>query len=527
VMFLNTLFIPAPDDQLTISGLPGAALNSVKLAVIAARNQALPPAQAALNQELLKARTRFDDGLGSFDPSASASFRAGTSEDPGASASGAIAITPDGVVVRGDIGGSARTAPVVKIEETDQGHAFTALESWIPGGGIARLTWSWVEYTGPTIFSGVTKTATDEHRFIFPKPAGITELSSICLRIEGTQTLADGGVVSAAGGTTCQVPDFGQILEVPSWLEAVTVPIWLPDSPAGAVLKETLAGHVSIQADTPAGDGPTHNSLVYFADWRADKPLSALGEALGRMRRKGFSLVVIVVVPAEAFDGQRREVEAKLDSFAERFPATLLLTADHEDGWTRTFGASKKPASYLINARREFVWKHEGAVDPKVLAAALDERLVPAPAPRSRALRLAVSPGDRAPDVSFDDRGRSFQLHRLRGREVLLNFWQSWSAPCIKELRRLQELQKQGSGRAPFIVAFHGGKEGKIVDEIRKQHELSFPLVHDAEQVIARRYGVRCWPTTVSVGADGLVGHVQFGVAHDHAPPTERKVAGS
>src|SRR5713101_10133832 len=73
------------------------------------------------------------------------------------------------------------------------------------------------------------------------------------------------------------------------------------------------------------------------------------------------------------------------------------------------------------NAKREFVWKYEGAVDPKVLAAALDEHLVPAPAPRSRPLRLAVSPGERAPDVLFkDDRGQSFAVHRFRGRETLI-----------------------------------------------------------------------------------------------------------
>jgi len=238
--------------------------------------------------------------------------------------------------------------------------------------------------------------------------------------------------------------------------------------------------------------------------------------------------VVTVVLPPEAFDGRRREVEAKLDSIGERFPAQVLLTEDHEGGWTRTFAVSKTPSTSLINARREFVWKHEGAADPRVLAAALDEHLLPAPAPRSRPLRLAVSPGDRAPDAFFeDDRGQRFALHRLRGREVLFNFWQSWSAPCIKELRRLQQLHKQAGGRAPLIVAFHGGKERKILGEIRKQLELSFALVQDADQVIARKYGVRCWPTTVSVNADGLVSHVQFGLSPERTPLPERKEAGS
>jgi peroxiredoxin len=198
----------------------------------------------------------------------------------------------------------------------------------------------------------------------------------------------------------------------------------------------------------------------------------------------------------------------------------LVLTEDSEGGWTRTFAVAKTPSAYLINARREFVWKHEGEADPKVLAAALDEHLLAAPTPRARPLRLAVAPGDRAPDVQFgDDGGNRIRLRGLRGRAVLLNFWQSWSAPCIKELGRLERLQKEAGAKAPFIVAFHGGKERKTLAEIRKQHGFSFALAHDAEQRIARIYGVRCWPTTISVNADGLVDHVQFGIAHAHAMP--------
>jgi thiol-disulfide isomerase/thioredoxin len=105
----------------------------------------------------------------------------------------------------------------------------------------------------------------------------------------------------------------------------------------------------------------------------------------------------------------------------------------------------------------------------------------------------------------------------LRGRDVLLNFWQSWSAPCITELQRLQHLY-QGS-EAPFIVAFHGGAKSEAVDEVRKRLGLSYPLVQDAQQQMARRYGVRCWPTTIKVDADGRVEHVQFGSAHEHQPP--------
>jgi peroxiredoxin len=476
-------------------------------AVRTARDNALSVGAASINRAVRDARRRIRNALRSFDPSASARLTM-------------VRITADGVIVGGDIGSrTARHAPIIDITETEQGQAFTALKSWIPGGRIERLTWSWVEYPAhPTVWSGVVKSVTDAHRFVLPKPAAATALSSICLRVEGTQITPNGSVVSVVGGTTCSVSGLSEVMEVPSWWEPVTVPLWLPGSTAETVLNDVIAGHVSVQSNAPREKELTHNSLVYFADWRADKPLESLVQALNRMRRKEVSLVVIVVLPAGTFNSRRRDVEARLGSIGERFPALLLPTEDSEGGWTRTFAVSKTPSLYLINARRKFVWKSEGEADPQALAAALDEHLLAAPTPRLHPLRLTVSPGQRAPDVLFrEHRGEQFALHRMRGQELLLNFWQAWSAPCITELDRLQRLHKQLGERGPFIVAFHGGKDAKALDEIRKRHGLSFPLVQDDGQRSARMYGVRCWPTTVSVNADGLIDHVQFGITHPHA----------
>ena len=192
------------------------------------------------------------------------------------------------------------------------------------------------------------------------------------------------------------------------------------------------------------------------------------------------------------------------------------FTEDDEDGWTRIFAAGKKPSAYLINARRELVWKHEGEPDPAELVAVLNRHLSPTSAPRFRPLRLTVSHGDPAPDVwlEADDR-EQFSLQRLRGRDVLLNFWQSWSAPCLAELSRLQRLYEAGKG-TPFIVALHGGSDSNALADVRKRLGLSFALVQDSQQRIARQYGVRCWPTTIAIRPDGRAEHVQFGVGHEH-----------
>jgi len=301
------------------------------------------------------------------------------------------------------------------------------------------------------------------------------------------------------------------------------VPMWLPDTAPDVMLKEAIAGHISVQSDKPQKNELGHNFLVYFADWRAERPLRVLGQALEQLRRKDFSLVVIAVLPAGAFNNRRREVEARLDSILERAPVRILLTEDHDGGWTRTFDASKIPSAFLMNARREFVWKHDGEAEPAVLAEALDKHLLAGPVPRVKPLRTDVVVGQRAPDVLFgDERGNHIRLRWLLGQPVVLNFWQWWSAPSIRELVRLQRMTKEGSEKAPFIVAFHGGKERKMVDEIRKQHGLNFALTHDDEQRVSRIYGVRCWPTTISINVDGMIDQIQIGMIHEHEVPRDK-----
>jgi peroxiredoxin len=56
---------------------------------------------------------------------------------------------------------------------------------------------------------------------------------------------------------------------------------------------------------------------------------------------------------------------------------------------------------------------------------------------------------------------------------------------------------------------------------LRKELGLTFPLVHDAQHRVARRYGVRCWPTTITVGSDGCVEHIQLGSARQYQGPKD------
>jgi peroxiredoxin len=504
---------PSVNTNLPFNFLHEAFENAIK----GARDNALSGGvNDAVSGVFAGARQKLIGGLKVFDESASATFTA-------------VKITKDGLIVRGEIGSGPRQAPVVQFNEIDEGRAFSALTTWIPGGKIDRYIWSWVGHSGKgpaKLFSGSHKSSIETHRFIFPKPAGMDPLGSVGLRIEGTQTGADGLTVPIAAESPPQLRDaFGTIVESPAWWEPIMTPIWLEETKPDAKLKDLIAGHVPLQSDRPRGRELTHNTLVYFPDWRADEPLESVARAMAAMRRRNVSLVLIVVLPADALDSRRSDLEVRLRPVSSRFAGRLMVTVDQEGGWSRAFAVAGRPSAHLVDARRQFAWSSSGDIEPAAMAAALDKHLLAAPAPRTHALRPKVSGCcgcHGAPDIIVEDeRGERFALHRMRGRNVILNFFQSWSAPCIRELQRLQALQeKRSKGGGPYVVAFHGGNDEKALADLRKRHGLTFPLVQDRDQAIARQYGITCWPTTIAINPDGSIGRMQLGTVREAKPAT-------
>jgi peroxiredoxin len=454
----------------------------------------------AVSQVFHDARNTLVSALRNFDATATASYAD-------------LDIRSDGVVIAGDLASAPRIAPIAVVEDSDQGTAFSAFQSWIPGGHLARMTWSWVEFPAGSVtpWSGVVKSVSEPHRFILPKPAVLTESSSICLRIEGTRLRPDGGEEAVTGGAFCVVPFPPLKLNLPPWWEPLTVPVWSGDIAADAVMAESVTAHVSVQTEQPL-DAAERTVVVYFPDWDSAAPLDLLHRSLDGVRQRGLvPAAALVVVPAGALNVSRREFEARLGLQASR---ALHVAEDAEGGWSRTFGASAKPALFVVDGRRECTWRAVGRVDPAAAAAAIGARMRPTPGPRFRPLAGKIAAGQRAPDVRFrDDQGNEQALHRLRGHRVVFTFWQAWSPPSLEELRRLGQLR----GRERTVVAFHGGPPRKGFDDLRKQYGLTFPIVQDDEHRVARAFGVRCWPTTIEIDASGIIDRIQLG-ADRHGP---------
>ena len=61
-----------------------------------------------------------------------------------------------------------------------------------------------------------------------------------------------------------------------------------------------------------------------------------------------------------------------------------------------------------------------------------------------------------APDFQLKDLdGKPFKLSDFRGKTVLLNFWASWCAPCIKEFPSMLELLEREGDSLVLIAVSH------------------------------------------------------------------------
>ena len=487
----------------------GEALGQVK----SARDNSLPSAGTPINKTVRDTRSSLVAALQSFDQLASVTYKA-------------VEITTDGIILRGAIGPKGagwRLDPVVHPDVAPDGKSFTAFNSWVPGGRIDAYRWTWpVGGSAGAIVSVKVGGAREQDRFVLPTPADVGPTGRICLKIEGTRTSPDGLEEPVEAGETCKPWWSEPILTAPYGSLDVLDPIWNPpvvdqEQPLDFIVDDAIAGHVSVMGQSPPTGGLTTNTLIHFAGRNMERPLETLSHALSQTRQPHMSLVLFLVLPMGTFATRLSEFQAQLGSLDERFTRNLHITEDYVGGWTKAFAAPEGPSTHLLNARGQLVWKREGKLNPDRVATALDEHLLPALAPRSVLMQLAAQPGEQAPDAFFrDDQGGCVTLRRLRGQPILLNFWKSWSKPCLRELRRLQTLQEQQRGSAPAIMAVNSEGHAALSD-VRCQNNLTLRLIPDRNQSIAELYGVQCWPTTISINQEGIIDRIQFGLCMKRA----------
>jgi thiol-disulfide isomerase/thioredoxin len=102
---------------------------------------------------------------------------------------------------------------------------------------------------------------------------------------------------------------------------------------------------------------------------------------------------------------------------------------------------------------------------------------------------------------------KEIDLGDFRGQVVLLNFWATWCAPCIREMPALDRLQAALGDEGLEVVAVSEDFAGrKVVEPFFAQLGLAhLKIYYDSNGALSRAVGVNGLPTTFLIDREGRI----------------------
>lgn len=109
-----------------------------------------------------------------------------------------------------------------------------------------------------------------------------------------------------------------------------------------------------------------------------------------------------------------------------------------------------------------------------------------------------------APSIEYTDlSGKAWGSPQLKSKVVVLNFWATWCAPCLEELPSLQTLQEFSNSNEIVILTINVKETPSKIQQFMGRNSFNFPVIADRQGDIAKKWGVKVFPTTVIVSAQG------------------------
>jgi hypothetical protein len=112
--------------------------------------------------------------------------------------------------------------------------------------------------------------------------------------------------------------------------------------------------------------------------------------------------------------------------------------------------------------------------------------------------------------AGVDDSGKPVALLSLKGQALLINFWASWCEPCREEMPSLVQLAQLQPGKLR-VLAVNFKQSMATAQRFKDATGLDLPVLYDPDGALARAWGIRVFPSTVLIDANGRVHSVVRG----------------
>jgi len=257
-------------------------------------------------------------------------------------------------------------------------------------------------------------------------------------------------------------------------------------------------------------------ALLFF---RTGAPFAAdLVRELARFREDGtFVPVAFLGIAGDSLDEIKRFREA------QKTPLPLLRDPG---SIARSYGVGNLPTIVLLDADHVIRFHLDGYLGSsfrpymQATTAALRDL------PRTQAepigeLEIDYSEHPRAPHFEARDLdGRQVDLARLRGKVVVLTFFDQECPHCQKDLPALAAAVREMRPGGVVGIGVAGRDRGGRMREFLKEHGVDFPVIIDGERGIFARYESTRTPDTFIIDGDGFIRFHEQGDRPDRAELT-------
>jgi len=113
--------------------------------------------------------------------------------------------------------------------------------------------------------------------------------------------------------------------------------------------------------------------------------------------------------------------------------------------------------------------------------------------------------GQAAEFTLLDTSGKQVSLTDFKGKVVVLNFWATWCAPCLREMPGLEKIYQNYKEQGVAVVGVAIVSKSEDIPRQARKASVNYPILIGNKEIIAAYKNFYSIPQTFIIGRDGRI----------------------